>query len=130
MLAKERGELAQGEVYFQESLALAQEMGHRRYACIALGELGEIRLARGEADQASDSLSQALEVAREIGLRDREGLAMFGLARVALRRGDIEEAVRLGSDARQVLRTLAHPVEEEVSAWLERVRGGLEPSDV
>ncbi|MET0386293.1 MAG: tetratricopeptide repeat protein, partial [Polyangiales bacterium] len=87
-LAFLRGALELACEHYTRALELASQMSHRRWQCVTLTELAEVRLASGRAERAHGLLLRAHALAVE--LRDSEALTEIrrALALVALDRGE------------------------------------------
>ena len=87
------GDLQESVRAFQESVALARQIGDRQGEASALGNLGLAYAALGQLNQAIGYYEQCLVIHREIGDRRGEGadLGNLGLAYAAL--SQVEKAI-------------------------------------
>ncbi len=74
--------------YYQQSLAIAREIGNRQGEGAALGNLGNCYYRLGDFPRAIDYYQQSLAIAREIGNRRGEGNALGNLGNCYYSLGD------------------------------------------
>jgi tetratricopeptide (TPR) repeat protein len=73
------GETRRAIEFYQQALAISQEIGDRRGEGNRLGSLGNAQAALGETRRAIEFYQQALGIAREIGDRRAEGTSLGNL---------------------------------------------------
>jgi predicted ATPase len=113
--------------YLEESMQLAQELGHLQNQAHQLANLALAWIDCGDADRAQPLAQQALTLAREHGARQIEVVSLLALSRTAFAKGDV---ARARSDARAALR-VAHELGHEVlqlsalatRAWIDAPGG-------
>src|SRR5207248_818887 len=86
-LALDQGDPA-AAAYFQESLAIHQEVGEQRGIAGLLHALGTIAGLHGDYAAAGEYLQESLAISREIGDRHGTAYALRGLGRATEARGD------------------------------------------
>ena len=121
-LARTRGDYAGAEIFLQEGLALAQEIGRRWYVGIILVEQGEVYLREQKPDTATAAFLRALQIAQQPAKKSDilfiVALALFGLGRVAEFRGNFVEAQRHGQASLAIMEAIGHVEAAGVKAWL------------
>ncbi|MFI5913176.1 tetratricopeptide repeat protein [Dactylosporangium sp. NPDC051541] len=88
VLAHRRGDLAEAERRFQQSIAINEQLGNQARLADSYGELGNLAYSRGDDAEAERRYQQALSIAQQLG--DQNGIA-FGhhqLGMLAHRQGD------------------------------------------
>jgi ATP/maltotriose-dependent transcriptional regulator MalT len=92
VLAFNRGDVDLAEDFFEETLAIRQELGHQRGISVALHNLGEVALHRGDVKRASTLLEDSMCLARE--QQDAQGIApsLLLLGEIARLEGDLPRA--------------------------------------
>jgi non-specific serine/threonine protein kinase len=91
-LAARQGDLAAAERLISESLELAEELGERQRAAIALNNLANLRLSRNNQEEAEMLYRQSAELAREVRDQRLEAVAVENLGSLKLIRGDVSRA--------------------------------------
>ena len=105
----------QAEAYFQEGLALAQELGQRgRIACL-LYHLGIAVGKRGAHDKAEEYFQRTLEIAQELEQYDLISYALRNLGIAASKRGMHNQAEEYYQKALTVAQNSGHP------EWLDNL---------
>ncbi|MBP6471807.1 MAG: tetratricopeptide repeat protein [Chloroflexi bacterium] len=74
--------------YYQQALAIRQEIGDRYGEELSLNNLGVVALSQGDTMAAQTYHAQTLSFCREIGDRRGEGTSFSNLGHVAMDRGD------------------------------------------
>jgi tetratricopeptide (TPR) repeat protein len=112
LVASDRGELEQAQLYYQEALALDRKQGDRHAVAIYLNQLGEIAIAQDQLDEAATAGEEALAIWRERG--DAWGIAwgLIQLGKLARAQGDAAHAVAL---LRQSLTSNAQLGDQEIT---------------
>ncbi len=68
LTAKKQGDYDLAQTHYRESLALAQEIGHRERVIELLCNLGNVAIEKGEYEQADTLYKRGVTLAREINL--------------------------------------------------------------
>jgi predicted ATPase/DNA-binding SARP family transcriptional activator/DNA-binding CsgD family transcriptional regulator len=98
----DEGDYARGTILWEESLALAREVGDHYWVGITLGNLGHVALLQRNFERAKARSEEALASANELGSAGVElvptaclnlGLATLGLSEHERARGSFEEAL-------------------------------------
>jgi predicted ATPase/DNA-binding XRE family transcriptional regulator len=110
ILATGQGDYDRAVALYEESLALYQDLGHRKDMSGPLRELGIIAYCQGDYDEAVRLSEQALAISREFGSAFGSGLAVCTLADALRARGDIERARTLLVESLASLRRQTHPL--------------------
>ncbi|MEO8752499.1 MAG: adenylate/guanylate cyclase domain-containing protein [Casimicrobiaceae bacterium] len=103
----QRGEYAQALPHLERSLAVAREIGARRYETMDLMLLARIRIRRGELQEARSLLHAAWTISAEVGHGFAGAILQGGFALTAASAGERSAALALGE---QLLRdgSLSH----------------------
>ncbi|MGH2599929.1 MAG: tetratricopeptide repeat protein, partial [Dehalococcoidia bacterium] len=88
-----RGDHARAEGLFEESLALARELGNRKRIASALNTLGISARHRGEPERAASLYEESLALARELGDRWHTATTLLNLGNAYLDQGALDEAM-------------------------------------
>ena len=105
----DRSHLERAEEHLKQSLEIEREIGDRLGEALALGNLGNVYLARGEFDKAEEMLRKALEIEKKLGRLEGMGNAYGNLGLVAEQRGDLVEARKLWVKARDLFEKIGMP---------------------
>jgi predicted ATPase/class 3 adenylate cyclase len=105
-LARSQGDFDEAERRTAESLAVARRAGLRLIETRALGELGNIALARRDVRRAADLLAEAEALFRELGDERRLAVTMSNRAYLALELGDFDVAFVLADEGRRLSREI------------------------
>ncbi len=110
------GQVKQALGYYQQALAIAQELGDRGNEGGWLGRLGEACADLGQVKQAMSYYQQALAIAQEIGNRAGESawLGRLGMAYAGL--GQLEQAIGYYQQALAIAQELGNRRQESI--WL------------
>ncbi len=87
------GQIEKAIGYYEQSLAIAREIGDRRVEGNSLGQLGLAYADLGQVVQAIDHYEQQLVIVREIGDPRGEGNAFGNLGSAYYRLGQVEKAI-------------------------------------
>ena len=68
IIAETRGDLAEAEKLYRESLAIKREIGNRIGEAASLNNLGNIASANGNMDERHRCYTEAVRIQREIGI--------------------------------------------------------------
>ena len=68
VIAETRGDLAEAERLYRESLAIKREIGDRGGEAYSLHELGNIASKNGNMDERHRCYTEAVRIRREIGI--------------------------------------------------------------
>lgn len=95
MLAREQRDYSEAMGYAEGHLALARELGDKRWLVEALNSVAVMRLLQGDFDRAEPLMHDALALYRELG--DVEGIAklLSNLGNSAMVRGEYDRAHQL-----------------------------------
>jgi tetratricopeptide (TPR) repeat protein len=92
IIAEGRGDYGSAERYYQDSLAISEEIGDRAGAAVSYGELGSLAGRRGDYETAEQRYQEALAILEEAGHRANIAVAYHQLGRIAEKRGDYDTA--------------------------------------
>lgn len=92
-VAQKQGNFDQAEIYFQEGLSIARELGDDEHICDLLTDLGSIFWRRSIYVQAEEYLQEGLLLARKIGNNERIYMILKTLGAVFSGQGDFKRAV-------------------------------------
>ncbi|YAF95067.1 MAG: tetratricopeptide repeat protein [Nodularia sp. CChRGM 3473] len=79
--------------FYQQSLAIAREIGDRNGGGCSLNNSGNAYLCLGRYQQAIEFYQQSLEISREIGDHDGEGNSLMNLGNAFLSLGQYQRAI-------------------------------------
>src|SRR5690349_7713933 len=82
ILAGARKQWVQAEAYLQESLEIANGIGHDWLYNETLNEVGELHLERQQITEAEEVFQEVLSQAEQLGAQYLKACALYGLARV------------------------------------------------
>ncbi|MBW4653748.1 MAG: CHAT domain-containing protein [Kaiparowitsia implicata GSE-PSE-MK54-09C] len=102
------GQYQEAIALYEQSLAIAREIGDRQGESNALGNLGNAYLSLDQYQQAIDFYEQSLVIAREISDRRGEGSALnsLGIAYVAL--GQYQQAIDFHEQSLAITRVIGN----------------------
>jgi predicted ATPase len=100
------GRYAVGQIYLEESLAIAREIDDGGRIAAVLQPLGMAALGRGDLSAARRYLDEALTMARGIGNERNIAAALIALAQFHRVSGDLDSAERLYGQAREITHKL------------------------
>lgn len=107
MLAFRTGDQAAARAHFEESLAVARELGDKRQIAASLLGLGRlVALRQGDYAAGHRLFDESLTIARELRDRRSEGSAIHCLAALARLEGEQERAVALYTESLSLHREL------------------------
>jgi len=92
--------------YFDQMLALSQDVEHKPYEMYTLGMLGQWQEMRGEFDSALSYFGRAAEAAREAHNPAYEARYLYALGAVCQSQRDFASARRRFSEARAIYKSL------------------------
>ncbi|MDE2951515.1 MAG: tetratricopeptide repeat protein [Chloroflexota bacterium] len=92
--------------YFDQMLALSQDVEHKPYEMYTLGMLGQWQEMRGEFDSAISYFGRAAEVAREAHNPAYEARYLYAIGAVCQSQRDFAGARRRFSEARAIYKSL------------------------
>ena len=101
-----QGDFLQAQPFFEQSLALAQEIGDERGQAAALAQLGWLVMSRGAAERAAALSQQSLELARAVGDKHSASGALNILADVAAAGEEYARATQLFEESLSLRREL------------------------
>jgi hypothetical protein len=105
-VALRRQEWDAAQVFFDESLALAQEMGSNGYTSSSLNDLGLVACGRQDWAEARARLEESLALAQQLGDMDDATGCLEKLAEVMGGEGEPEQGARLLGAAEALTETL------------------------
>ncbi|OYQ66127.1 hypothetical protein B9G53_05280 [Pseudanabaena sp. SR411] len=79
--------------FYQQSLAIAKQMGNRQGEGLVLGNLGNIYDSIGQPQKAIELFQQSLAIAKQLGDREGEGTMFLSLGNVYNSLGKYQEAI-------------------------------------
>ena len=99
-----QGELAEAKRWWQDGLAIAQELGDADAIGRCGGELGSVAYSEGDLDGAAALWAESAARFTELGDEMRLAIVCANLAEVAVMRGDLETGGREGGRAAAIQR--------------------------
>jgi predicted ATPase/transcriptional regulator with XRE-family HTH domain len=102
-IAASQGDLIAGEIWLQQSEALARALAAPTLHWQALFEYGQVVEYAGDIERAVPLYKSALAVARELDDPQAASVALWALGEAAYGRGDFESAERLNDEAIELL---------------------------
>jgi len=81
-------------LYYEQALAIQQEIGNRQGEGATLNNISQIYQARGDYDTALRYLEQSLGIMQEIGDRQGEGTTLNNISQIYDAKGDYDTALR------------------------------------
>ena len=108
-LADEQGDFVEARRCFEESLALAQQIGDERRAARVLRSLGIVASNQNELDRAAEFFEEALVSVRALQDQAAIGRCLNDLGLVADRQGDHERAIAYYEEALALARATWRP---------------------
>ncbi len=113
MIAMEQKEPASAQGYFEQALAIAQEIHDRRLETMVINNLGNSAgFVRADYLAARSYYEQAHAIVQEWGDRSAEGLVLANLGWVAGMQGDFEAARAYHGRALSIAREVGNPHQE------------------
>lgn len=97
------------ESLFQQSLAIAKDLGDLYYQAILLNNLANVYHYNHQFQQARKAYEESLAICKEIGDRDGEAMALNNMGELAAIEGNYHEAMALSRQAIEI----ARQIEEE-----------------
>jgi tetratricopeptide (TPR) repeat protein len=112
---------------YEESLAIAEELGDQHLFSMSLNELGQLARERGDLEAARALFEQSMSVARELGSKSMIASVLPQLAGIARRQGDHGRARALLDESVGILRELGN----KTTVWvvLDRINLALGEGD-
>jgi len=107
-VAATRGDHERAKELYEESLALYQKVGDRRFVTRVLVLLGNLSIERGDYEQAKELYEESVASARELGEETGIGVALGALGYVFLLEGEQGRAKALFEEAEALLRQRGH----------------------
>jgi tetratricopeptide (TPR) repeat protein len=98
--------------YYQQNLALAQEIGNRKGEGVALGNLGNVYYRLGDYLRAIDYYQQDLSIACEIGDHQGEGVTLCNLGLTYDSLGDYLRAIDYYQQSLTIIRMIVNRKDE------------------
>jgi predicted ATPase/DNA-binding winged helix-turn-helix (wHTH) protein len=89
------GRYPEAQLYLEESLSIAREIGDRERIAMALHSLGEQLYAQGKLDEARKYFESALPIARQLDTKLAQTAVLAGLAELSRLEGNLEIATSL-----------------------------------
>ena len=99
-------DLDEARNYFDQMLALSQDIGHKPYEMYSLGMLGQWQEMRQKLDEAASLYGSAIDAAREVQNPAYEARYLYALGSVYQLQREYESARRQFSDARAIYQSL------------------------
>ena len=115
------GEAKQAEVFLEEALSLAREIGQPGFITAILLEYGNLDRKLKDWGKAEKDYQEALNFAQKLGAQASIGQALFGLARVSEAQGHFSDAKRLGQESMVAYQKIGHFKGGQVRQWLDRL---------
>jgi predicted ATPase/DNA-binding CsgD family transcriptional regulator len=101
-LSTEQADFARAEVFLDESLTLARELGNDELHSTALAHLGRLSFWQGDTAQARMRLEDALRLARPLGKVLLTVNVLDSLGGIAMARGDYARAIAYFEDGLKI----------------------------
>jgi hypothetical protein len=118
----EQGDLQAARARYQESLALAREIGHKRYTALALYGLAEADFLAGDLAKARAGHEEAEAMREDLGEAAHLALSRVALGSLAVEEHRLADAERLARAALASLAGQSTPdLEAQAQALLARV---------
>ena len=99
-------DLDEGRNYFDQMLALSQDIRHKPYEMYAMGMLGQWQELRQSPDRALSYYGRAIDAAREVQNPAYEARFLYALGSVYQSQRDFESARRHYTEARAIYSSL------------------------
>ncbi|MBE8516098.1 tetratricopeptide repeat protein [Amycolatopsis sp. H6(2020)] len=99
MLAQDRGDYAEAERRYTDSLTINEESGNRAAMATSYHQLGNLAYLRGDYAEAERRYTDSLTILEELGNRDGMARSYHQLGMLAQDRGDYAEAERRYTDS-------------------------------
>jgi tetratricopeptide (TPR) repeat protein len=109
IVAEALGEYAAARSYYEQSLAIDQEVGDRWGGGICLSNLGDVARKLEEYTTARGYYEQALAIKQEIGNRRGGGITLNNLGMLALQQNQLEPALAHLQEALAIRQELDQP---------------------
>lgn len=90
-----RGEMQKAIDYFEQSLAINEEIGADKEAANALSNIGTIYDQQGQPDKALINYAKALKIQEKIGAKDGMAFTLNNMAAVYDKQGQVQKALEL-----------------------------------
>ena len=107
-VAMTRGDYEQAKELLEDSLALYQKVGDRRFVTRVLAFLGNVSFEQEHYEQAKGLFEESLALGRELGEPTAIGMALMSLGYVFLLEGEQERARALLEEAEALSRERRH----------------------
>ena len=107
-IALQQGDHTAARTLYEESLAIARELGERLGIAHALSNLGLLMFTEGDYDAARPLHEDSLSIRREIGDRNGVAASLGNLGLVAHAQGDLQTAQTLFEECLATSRELGH----------------------
>ena len=109
------GEIEQAIAFYQQSLAISQEIQDRPGEEISLGGLGNAYNSLGQYEKAIDFYEQSLAISQEIKDRQREVVSLGFLGNAYLSQGQFERAINFYQQSLAISREIKDPQRDATS---------------
>ncbi len=106
MTMMEAGDFSEARNYFDQMLALSQDVAHKAYEMYTLGILGQLQEAQGRPDIALSYYGRAVDKAREVVNPAYEARYLYALGALYQAQWDFLRARQHYQQARQIYRSL------------------------
>jgi tetratricopeptide (TPR) repeat protein len=111
-----RGEYAEAEKYFKQSLELAQRYNSQRNEARARFSLGSLRLQQGKTDEETIGyIEQALPFYQQGGYNKESSQCLILLGRISRRKGDFDGALQRFQQLLELARKVGDASQESLS---------------
>jgi predicted ATPase/DNA-binding CsgD family transcriptional regulator len=108
-IGTEVGDYRAASKYFDQAMAIFQEMGDQQGIGNVLLQLGWAAMRSGRYAQAEQPLTEALLLLRELSVMDLVSFSLAGLGELALRQGKLDRAALLLEESLAIWRSLRQP---------------------
>ncbi len=92
IIAQMRGDLGAAQDYYQQALAINQDLGRKESMASDLGNLGNLAGMRGDINTAEDYYQKSLDILEDLGSKEGMASALGNLGIIAKTRGDLDTA--------------------------------------
>jgi tetratricopeptide (TPR) repeat protein len=116
-LAFHSGNFDRSRTYYEQTLALWEEIGDAEGVARALSDLGTIAAGIGEFDRAITLLEESADRFRSLGASKRLAITLGNLGHIAGEQGQFRTAVDVTGEALAIQRELKDPQHEVVSLY-------------
>ncbi len=122
MLKANRGEIEDAIALYQQSLAIAEQIGDVQTKAATLHEMGRLKANTGEIEEAIALYQQSLAIAEQIGDVQTKANTLWWLGHIAEQQGNYNKALDYLQPALEILQRIQSPDAEAVRQMVARVQ--------